>query len=387
MDDIPLDEISYDTVIPTLQPGTMAQVRDLIAQQGLQVDSGIDVYCVARRQDRLVGCGGLSGDVIKCVSIDDAVQGQGVVEKLITELTYTAVDRGVHHLFLYTRPQYEQAFSGCGFHTIASVPDTVVMMENTASGVSTWTEQLTFYRRDRPKVGACVVNCNPFTLGHQYLLQQAAQDCDYLHVFVVSEDASFFPYRDRLALVRAGVATLPERDRIHVHPGSPYIVSKATFPTYFLKDEGIIDMAATAIDLRIFRQHIAPALGLTHRYVGTEPLCRVTRQYNADMRYWLEQASDSAPPVTVVEIPRLTSHDRAISATEVRRRILDGRLDGLRDLVPSATYALIIERYGDAHDKARATAEANSEASWSDPHVRESALAALERAFVGAPVA
>ncbi len=379
MDEPDLDEIAYDIVVPGWQPGTMAQIRDLLAARDLESDRGIDVYAVARQNDRIVACGGLAKDVIKCVAVAPELHGSGVLERLVTELTYAALDRGVHHLFLYTKPGNEQAFAGCGFHTIVCVPDTVVLMENTRSGISKWTEELSFYRRERPKVGAVVVNCNPFTLGHQYLLQTAARDCDYLHVFVVSEDASFFSYADRLALVRAGVATMPERDRIHVHPGSQYLVSKATFPTYFIKDQGIIDMAATAVDLRIFREHIAPALQITHRYVGNEPFCPVTRRYNADMHHWLEEAPDRCPPVRVVEIERTATGGRAISATEVRRHIIAGDLMALRDLVPPTTFAFIVQRYGTAEDKVLFTATANGEAAYDTQAMP--GLAALVRAF------
>ncbi|WP_116112226.1 [citrate (pro-3S)-lyase] ligase [Austwickia chelonae] len=379
MDETDLDDITYDTVVPTLQPGAMAHIRDLLADRGLDHDPSVDIFCVAHSHGELIACGGISGNVIKCVAVRERYHSIGVLEHLVTELTYTALDRGISHLFLYTKPANEQAFLGCGFHTIVRVPDTVVLMENSPFGISKWTEELSFYRREQPRVGACVVNCNPFTLGHQYLLQQAAADCDYLHVFVVSEDASFFSYRHRLALVRAGVALLPERDRIHVHPGSQYIVSKTTFPTYFIKDSGIIDMAATAVDLRIFREHIAPALGITHRYVGTEPFCQVTRRYNTDMHYWLEREKDDHPPVEVVEIPRCAHDGDAISATEVRRRIINGDLDGLHDLVPPTTYAFIVERYGTPADRDRATEITNRTAGRAEVH--ETALAALARAF------
>lgn len=368
MDESDAVEIAYDTVLPALQPATMAQIRGLLARQGLDPEAEVDTFCVGRQGQRVLACAGLAHDVVKCTAIAPAAQGLGVLERLMTELTYAALDRGVSHLFLYTSLANEEKFLACGFHRIVAVPDEaqrpdggagaagVVFMENSRAGITKWTEELSYYRRQRPKVGAVVVNCNPFTLGHRYLLQQAAQDCDYLHVFVVSEDASFFSYADRLALVHAGVAELPERDRIHVHPGSRYLVSKATFPTYFLKDAAVVQQASTAVDLRIFREHIAPSLGITHRYVGTEPFCAVTRAYNADMHRWVEQAHGDHDPVRVVEVERVAHEGRAISATQVRRRIIEGRLAGLDRLVPAATYAFIIATYGTPEDKARATA-------------------------------
>ncbi len=119
---------------------------------------------------------------------------------------------------------------------------------------------------------------------------------------LVKEDSSRFPYEDRLDLVLKGTADIP---RLTVHRGSEYIISRATFPCYFIKEQSVINHCYTEIDLKIFRQYLAPALGVTHRFVGTEPFCRVTAQYNRDMRYWLETPTISAPPIELVEIERL----------------------------------------------------------------------------------
>ncbi len=88
------------------------------------------------------------------------------------------------------------------------------------------------------------MNANPFTLGHRHLVEQAAAQCDALHLFVVREDASFFPFSARLEMVRAGVAHLPN---VVVHEGSQYIISRATFPAYFLKETGKVQQAWSEI--------------------------------------------------------------------------------------------------------------------------------------------
>ncbi len=119
---------------------------------------------------------------------------------------------------------------------------------------------------------------------------------------LVKEDTSRFPYEDRLDLVLKGTTDIP---RLTVHRGSEYIISRATFPCYFIKEQSVINHCYTEIDLKIFRQYLAPALGITHRFVGTEPFCTVTAQYNLDMRFWLETPTLPAPPITLVEIERL----------------------------------------------------------------------------------
>ncbi|WP_210424485.1 [citrate (pro-3S)-lyase] ligase [Gephyromycinifex aptenodytis] len=347
-----LEEIDLSTVTPGVDHTEMDAVAQFLASHDLDLDGDLDIILVARHFGELIGCAALAGGIVKCVAVAQHAQGLNLLPHLMTELSYIAHARGHAHLFVYTKPRYQDLFTSCGFHPIVAVPDQVVMMENTPRGIRGYTEDLRNYRRIRDKVGAVVLNANPFTKGHQHLLREAARDCDYLHVFVVAEDASYFPFTDRLALVRAGVAEMSERDHIHVHPGTTYVVSKATFPSYFLKDSGLVDMCATAVDLLIFREHIAPALGVTHRYVGTEPFCRVTRQYNTDMHYWLERRDlppSFAAPVQVVEIPRVAAGDepgsQAISATNVRRLLELGDLDQLRPLVPDPTFALLAAKY------------------------------------------
>ncbi len=117
-----------------------------------------------------------------------------------------------------------------------------------------------------------------------------------------------------------------------------------------------MDECHTAIDLRLFREHVAPALGITHRFVGTEPFCPVTRKYNADMKHWLQEAPSAAPPVAVVEMERVTKDGRPISASEVRRRLRGDDFEGLAELAPPATVALLRARYaGDAARQVRGT--------------------------------
>jgi len=132
-------------------------------------------------------------------------------------------------------------------------------------------------------------------------------------VFVVREDASLFSYADRFELLAEGVKDI---QNLTLHQGSDYIISRATFPGYFLKEKATIDHRWTAIDLLLFRECIAPALGITDRYVGAEPFDPVTNQYNRDIKTWLEQATSGAPPVTVVEVPRAAIRGTPISAAE-----------------------------------------------------------------------
>ncbi|HIA9204716.1 TPA: [citrate (pro-3S)-lyase] ligase, partial [Escherichia coli] len=245
-----------------------------------------------------------------------------------------AYERHSTHLFIYTKTEYEALFRQCGFSTLTSVPGVMVLMENSATRLKRYAESLKKFRHPGNKIGCIVMNANPFTNGHRYLIQQAAAQCDWLHLFLVKEDSSRFPYEDRLDLVLKGTADIP---RLTVHRGSEYIISRATFPCYFIKEQSVINHCYTEIDLKIFRQYLAPALGVTHRFVGTEPFCRVTAQYNQDMRYWLETPTISAPPIELVEIERLRYQEMPISASRVRQLLAKNDLTAIAPLVPAVT--------------------------------------------------
>ena len=181
-----------------------------------------------------------------------------------------------------------------------------------------------------PRGGVVVMNCNPFTLGHRYLIEQAAKQVERLYVMVVREDCSLFAYTERKAMVERGVADI---ENVNVIDGSDYAISRATFPTYFLKR--LDDAADTQmlLDLDLFRRHIAPALGATVRFVGTEPTDQLTRRYNQLMHEALKDVRETA---------RLEKDGNAVSASRVRKAMEEGDMNTIRQLVPPTTLPYII---------------------------------------------
>jgi [citrate (pro-3S)-lyase] ligase len=339
-------ELAFETIRMGDAPRKAEEIQSFLADCDLKIDGGVEFFFLARnRHGRIVGCAGTDTNVIKCVAISEDYRGENLALVLVSEAVKIAMDNGYFHLFLYTKPENTDFFKSCGFYPLVEVPDYVTLMEDTPIGIEHYCRKLRKLRHAGETIGGIVVNANPFTYGHRYLVEQAAAACDWLFVFVVSEDASMFSYKDRLFLVRQGLADL---ENVTVLEGSDYMVSKATFPSYFLKESGTVAHARTAVDLLLFRQYIAPALGITHRFVGTEPFCQVTSKYNDDMWYWLRVAPNPAPPITVVEVPRIpSSHGVAISASEVRALIKSKNFDRLKNLVPQATEDLILSKYRD----------------------------------------
>lgn len=183
--------------------------------------------------------------------------------------------------------------------------------------------------------GAVIMNCNPFTKGHRYLIEQARGRVDKLYVFVVEEDKSSFAFKDRFRMVAQGVADLPD---VQVIPSGKYILSKDTFAQYFEK-ENVETVENMDYDLRIFGEVVAKDLGIRYRFVGEEPLDQVTRAYNETMKRILPEYG-----VSVVEIPRVMSGVESgdvISATRVRKALEEKDWQTVERLCPESTVSYL----------------------------------------------
>ncbi|MBE0497044.1 MAG: [citrate (pro-3S)-lyase] ligase [Campylobacterales bacterium] len=315
------------------------KVNAFLDTAGLDPSPDIEVYVSAKEGDEMIACGGLSGKVLKCIAVAPHKRGEGLILTIMSQLLNAAYARDRKELFLFSKPKYLSFFEECGFHLIEQCNDEIMLMENTHN-LALYKKELAAHKKEGELIGSIVMNANPFTLGHQYLVTEAAKRSSWLHLFVVKEDASAFAFKDRIALIRQGVAHL---SNVTVHEGSDYIISKATFPTYFIKDKGRIDALYAMLDLSIFKHHLAPILGITHRFVGTEPYCKLTNHYNQTMKVLLEKEEEDAPPIHVVEIERMTFEHQAISASRVRRLLAQKNYEELSRIVPHTTLEFLMK--------------------------------------------
>ncbi len=333
--------------ISARQTSRLKELATFLAQSDLTVDQGVTDFIEVRLDGEIVACGGVDHNIIKCVAIDPEHRGGGLSLRLVSELRNIAHDQGFYELFLYTKPDNIPLFSACGFYPIVQHDNIIVLMENSPDRLKNYCKQLASQKHEGKKIGSIVMNANPFTLGHQHLVKTAAAECNWLHVFVVKEDVSFFPYAHRFELVKEGIAGI---DRVTLHPGSDYIISRASFPSYFLKTKEAVENGYTALDLKLFREYIAPSLGITHRFVGTEPIDQTTCQYNKDMQYYLFEAPSPTQAITVVEYPRIESDQETISASKVRAALQQKDFNNIKQLVPPSTYTYLYERFQGRND-------------------------------------
>ncbi len=309
------------------------RVESFLNSIGLDFPSSIENFVIAKDGDELIACGGLDGKVLKGIAVAPHRRGEGLILSVMTRLINIAYSKNIKDLFIFSTPNNIELFEGCGFKLIENCDNEIILMEN-SDNLAVYKEKLSLKRREGNTIGSIVMNANPFTLGHQYLVEEAAKRSDWLHLFVVKEDLSQFKFKDRIALIKEGVSHI---ENVTVHEGSDYIISNATFPTYFIKDKGKINELHAKLDLSVFRNHLAPVLGISHRFVGTEPYCVVTNNYNKNMKKILENPDGKSNPIEVVEIERIEQGGKAISASRVRELLRVGNFNELEKIVPIST--------------------------------------------------
>ena len=303
------------------------QLDALLEREGIRRDAHLDYTCgIFDDNWRLIATGSCFHNTIRCLAVSGEHQGEGLLNRVVTHLMEVQVERGNLHVFLYTKPGSAKFFGDLGFSEIARL-DELVFMENRRDGFDTYLEHLERVPANRS--AAVVMNANPFTLGHRYLVEKAAAENECVHLFLLSEEAGPIPFAVRKRLVQEGTADLPN---VIVHDSGPYIISSATFPSYFLRDEDAAIRAHAALDLTIFTR-IAAAVNISTRYVGDEPISRVTALYNEIMTKKLPELG-----IGCVVVPRLEKNGRIVSASTVRQDIHDDAWESVRELVPESTW-------------------------------------------------
>ncbi|MDD3832034.1 MAG: [citrate (pro-3S)-lyase] ligase [Clostridia bacterium] len=321
-----IEEISLEYV------NNRDRVKQFLTACGLAMEQ-LDCYLGIFDGDKLIGGGGVYKNTIKCVAILDEYQNEQLTNSLITQLRQIVFMQGYTNVFLFTKPKYNNLFAWLSFYPVGRSQD-AVLLESKHNGIREYVEQLRQYRCVSLS-GAIVMNCNPMTNGHLYLIEQARKRVDRLHIFIVAEEQKPFTFMQRFTLVQENCRQM---DNVVVHKGTQYIISSATFPAYFIKDSSAVALNQMQLDLNIFATHIAPALNISLRFVGSEPLDNATNNYNQMMKSYLPEYG-----INVEVIERITTGGEVISASRVRKLFNEGALDRIAPLVPSNTMRFLTE--------------------------------------------
>ena len=327
---------SVSEITPGDKRGQM-QFDNLLERAGMKRDRNLDYIAGIYDEDyTLIASGACFGNALRCLAVDERYQGEGLMAPVVTHLVEYQMSRGKRHLFLHTKCTNSAIFSSLGFYEVARVENEVLLMESVKNSFSNFLTELGGHNNPG-RTAAIVVNCNPFTLGHRYLVERTAAENDTVHLFVVSEDLSLFPFADRYRLVKEGCADL---QNVILHTTGSYMISSSVFPSYFLKDEAAVIEVQAKLDIAIFRQ-IAQAVGAQARYVGEEPFSLVTGIYNNIMLKQLPLWG-----IRCKVIPRKEQDSAPISASRVRSLLKEGRIEECKELVPPTTYHYFFSENG-----------------------------------------
>lgn len=304
-------------------------VRRFLEQFALTYDAAVDYTVALFKGETMVATGSLAGEVLRNFAVDENYQGEGLTATVISELMREAAARGIYHYFIYTRPAKAHLFTALGFTEIARAEPYAALLESGMGSVDQYCRDISRQIQWLPQGNraAIIMNANPFTRGHLALIRHSASSHDII-LFVVSEDRSLFPYEDRIRLIRDGVAEL---SNVAVVGGGKYIISAATFPGYFTREEETLT-AQTRLDVSLFASRIAPALGIGARYVGEEPYCGVTAAYNQAMADILPACG-----IALHVMPRAAVEGDIISASKVRDAVRRDDWVQVQQMVPDTT--------------------------------------------------
>ena len=181
----------------------ITKVLPLLEKCGLSMPAGVEYTAgIYTDNSELAATGSLKGDMIQAVAVDPAHQGEDLMGKLLTHLIGVASERGLSSLHLFTKPDKAVQFQGLGLRLVASARPYAALLEWGTGGIEQYTEALRrtakqaeakFAERHGGKqsvaavnepeaISALVMNCNPFTLGHRYLVEQASAASDIVYL-------------------------------------------------------------------------------------------------------------------------------------------------------------------------------------------------------------
>lgn len=309
-------------------------VKELLKKNDLIYETNVTKTIGIYDKHTLVATGSIDHNVIKMIAVHPDYQSQNLSAKILSHLLFDLEAHHVEHYFLFTKPENKKIFANFSLHQIIEI-DNIVLYENKEQNI---TNNLTSIAQDLPKKqstrGCIVMNLNPMTLGHLYLIEHATRLNDDVIIFLVETDASIISYETRFKILKKTISHLKN---VYVIPSTHYMISRATFPTYFLKEPAKME-AYTNLDISIFKNYFMPIFKIDKRYVGQEPLDPLTNSYNKTMEKLL---------INHIEIiDRKEINNKVISASYIRDLAYKKDYKAIKQLVPKATYKYLISKKG-----------------------------------------
>ncbi len=320
------------------------RLEAFLAQSDLAFDFAESCYCVFDDED-IVACGCRDKNVLKCFAVSDEYRGGGLFDTIISSLLTECYTEHEKTIFVFTKLDNVKFFASYNFETLAQGEKSVLMYKSDCSITETLQKivlenNINACIDTRKKIGAVVMNANPFTLGHKFLIETSSREVDFLLVFVVEENKSFFSFDERFHLVKENTKDIPN---VIVLPSTKFLISAATFPSYFLKEKKLISTEHALIDARVFAKYFVPQFKIAIRFLGNEPIDVSTKIYN-------EVLSDELPKYqcAVKIIERIYVSENVVSASVVRKYFLEKNFEKLAAYVSEYTLQFLKDK---AHER------------------------------------
>lgn len=309
-------------------PLEIEEIKSFLNIFGVEYDYP-DKTFVIRDNGDIIATGSASGNILKYFFAKCTYSGQGAIGIIYNSLLEYIIEKGYNSYFVFTTPNNKNIFESLGLKEVYST-SSVMLLEGGFYNYNKWADGL--IKEIGPKAGtrgAIIVNCNPMTLGHKFLMEKALQEVDELLIFVVEEDLSIFPFEARYNIIKS---EFKNNKNVKVLKGGPYIISRGTFPTYFIKQKDKMLQIYTELDAKIFADKIAKDLQIDIRFLGSEPKDLVTLQYNNSLQEILQERN-----IGVKIVERKEHENKPISASYVRSLLKEDKIKEAFELLPQST--------------------------------------------------
>ncbi|RRD40693.1 [citrate (pro-3S)-lyase] ligase [Leptotrichia sp. OH3620_COT-345] len=309
----------------------LRELKEFLEKFELEFDSSVDYTAVIRENEEIIATVSKDRNIIKDFAVDKSHQGKGLSNILLTEIRNKLVEEGYLSSMIFTKIENKFIFEDMGYKKVACT-DKVILLEQGNEDIEGIISNIIKNNNldIRHKRAMIVMNCNPFTLGHRYLIENAAKNNNEVIIFVLEENKSTFSFKTRIQLVKKGTEDLKN---VKVVPSTKYIISSATFPSYFLKDKNSMLTEYAKLDSEIIATKFCRRLNINHRYLGEEPFDEVTSVYNRIISEILPKYG-----IEVNIIPRKSIDGKIISASSVRKLLKEGKMEEIRKIVPYTTF-------------------------------------------------
>ena len=310
-------------------------IKSFLDTKDLLYDKLITKSFYIEENDEVIGTVSIYKNIIKCFAVSSKYLGENLGGLLISHVINYFYQNNINHYLVYTKLEYANTFISLNFHEITRT-NNVIFLEGGSPLINDYLKDLKRkiefrFPIDLNKdndIASIVVNCNPVTTGHIELIEKIAKEHQYVLVFILEEDLSLFTYKERLSLLTISLVYL---QNVLIIPSSEYIISSATFPNYFIKNEDIKNDEWSKIDAYIFKNYFMKELNINYRYVGSEESGYMHR-YNETLKEILGEK--------LVEVERYKYNDKVISASSVRKLIEEGKIEEAIEYIPMGARTL-----------------------------------------------